>query len=218
MMYLPQFADVKKIVMDDNFWERLSVAVKVLEVVLKALRYSDGMKGGSMGQVFSLLLQIQDLLDQPIAGLNEDIRKKVSHFSMLRQYSTHGNDVFFTRSFAWLMVSIQASNSFGCIFHRVMQVAELFKSRWYAFHTPVMTAAFALHPEFCRREISGILKSELFKCMQDLAKAPGAPGTYAQIKAEYILFVEAINCRKVCAFLLDSCASVNLLLEFCESE
>lgn len=76
---LPQFADVKKLILDDNFWTRLGVAVKVLEVVLKALRYSDGMKGGSMGLIFSLLLQIQDLLAEPIQGLDENIRKKVSH-------------------------------------------------------------------------------------------------------------------------------------------
>ena len=79
-----------------------------------------------------------------------------------------------------------------------MQVATLFQSRWYAWHTPVMLAAFAMHPEFCRRPITGNLRSELFKCMADLAKHPKAPGTFGQIKAEYMAFQDAIHIRKVC--------------------
>jgi hypothetical protein len=67
--------------MDDDFWTQLDVSVSVLEPALKALRYSDGMKGGSMGLLFSLLLQLQDLYKEPIEGLDDHIRLKVRFIS-----------------------------------------------------------------------------------------------------------------------------------------
>lgn len=66
--------------MNDDFWTKLDVAVRVLEPALKALRYSDGMKGSSMGLLYSMLLQLQDLYSQPIEGLDESIRLKVRTF------------------------------------------------------------------------------------------------------------------------------------------
>jgi len=63
--------------MDDDWWGRLGVATRVLEPALAALRYSDGMKGGSMALLYSLLLQLDALYGAPIDGLDDDIRKKV---------------------------------------------------------------------------------------------------------------------------------------------
>jgi hypothetical protein len=74
---LPQFKAAKKLIMDDDFWDRLGVAVRVLMPAFIALRYSDGMKGGSLALLYSLLSQLDVLYGEPIKGLDDDIRKKV---------------------------------------------------------------------------------------------------------------------------------------------
>jgi hypothetical protein len=55
------------------------------------------------------------------------------------------------------------------------QVFDVFYHRWDAFHSKVMTAAFAMHPHFCRRDLSGKMEDEVLQVMEDLSKAPGAP-------------------------------------------
>lgn len=78
-----QFSTIRRIINDDDFWERLDVVVRVMEPAVKLLRYSDGMKGGSLGLLYSLLLQLDALYKSPIEGLPEDVRKKVvltNHF------------------------------------------------------------------------------------------------------------------------------------------
>ena len=52
---------------------------------------------------------------------------------------------------------------------------KVFTNRWAAFHAPVMTAAFKLHPEFCRRDTDKGADADFDKVITDLAKAPGAP-------------------------------------------
>ena len=56
-----------------------------------------------------------------------------------------------------------------------LQVHQVFANRWVAFHAPVMTAAFKLHPEFCRRDTDKGADADFDKVITDLAKAPGAP-------------------------------------------
>ena len=56
-----------------------------------------------------------------------------------------------------------------------LQVHQVFANRWAAFHAPVMTAAFKLHPEFCRRDTDKGADADFDKVITDLAKAPGAP-------------------------------------------
>ena len=43
-----QFKDVKKLIMSEEFWERLTVVTLVLKATLTAVCYYDGMKGGTL--------------------------------------------------------------------------------------------------------------------------------------------------------------------------
>ena len=52
---------------------------------------------------------------------------------------------------------------------------KVFTNRWAAFHAPVMTVAFKLHPEFCQRDTDKGTDTDFDKVITDLAKAPGAP-------------------------------------------
>jgi hypothetical protein len=128
---------------------------------------------------------LQDLYEQPIEGLDESIRIKV------RATVT----CVFLESHAGTLLEFVCDDPAFCF----SQMAKLFQSRWYAFHAPIMTAAFAMEPQFCQRELDGQLRSELYKVMLDLSKMPGAPD-YHDIKSEYIAFQEAIKLGKVCAF------------------
>ncbi len=73
-----QADDVKDIISDKNFWSKLSVVVKTLNVAVMALRISDGIAGGVMGKLFDLCLQLDELYSAPINGLDAEIREKVS--------------------------------------------------------------------------------------------------------------------------------------------
>ncbi len=55
----------------------MKVCVKVLEPVVKVLCYSDGMRGGTLGLMYNLLLQLDDLYSSPIEGLPDKVRTKV---------------------------------------------------------------------------------------------------------------------------------------------
>ena len=52
---------------------------------------------------------------------------------------------------------------------------KVFTNRWAAFHAPVTTAAFKLHPEFCRRDTDKGSDTDFDKVITDLAKTPGSP-------------------------------------------
>ena len=50
----------------------------MLEPVVKVLRYSDGMRGGTLGLMYNLLLQLDELYSSSIEGLPDKVRTKVS--------------------------------------------------------------------------------------------------------------------------------------------
>ena len=49
-----------------------------LVAAVMVLRYSDGIRGGNLGLMHYLLLQLDDLYSSPIDGLPEQVRTKVS--------------------------------------------------------------------------------------------------------------------------------------------
>ena len=63
---------------DKNFWSTIKVCVKVPEPAVKVLCYSDGIRGGTLGLMYNLLLQLDELYSSPIEGLPEKVRTKVS--------------------------------------------------------------------------------------------------------------------------------------------
>jgi hypothetical protein len=63
---------------DKNFWSTIKVCVIVLEPDVKVLRYSDGIRGGTLGLMYNLLLQLDELYSSPIEGLPDKVRTKVS--------------------------------------------------------------------------------------------------------------------------------------------
>lgn len=74
----------------------------------------------------------------------------------------------------------------------------MYKNRWYSFATPVMTAGFAMHPEFCRRELQTVQKKEVHTVMADFARSPEAPYSFTQMKKEYAEFQRAVSQEQVC--------------------
>jgi hypothetical protein len=49
-----------------SFWDRLTVVTFVLNPALTAMCCCDGMKGGTLTLVYSLLLQLDKLYSEPI--------------------------------------------------------------------------------------------------------------------------------------------------------
>mmetsp|Transcript_12446 Transcript_12446/g.35900 ORF Transcript_12446/g.35900 Transcript_12446/m.35900 type:complete len:173 (+) Transcript_12446:816-1334(+) len=68
------------------------------------------------------------------------------------------------------------------------KVHELFMARWEYFHVLVMTAAYCLEPEFCRRKFSSNEQKELRMCFRQMATREHP---YPDILAEYSDFQEA---------------------------
>ena len=54
------------------------MCVKVLLPAVKVLCYSDGIRGGNLGLMYNLLLQLDQLYSSPIEGLPDKVRTKVS--------------------------------------------------------------------------------------------------------------------------------------------
>ena len=50
----------------------------MLEPTVKVMCYSDGIRGGTLGLMYNLLLQLDHLYSSPIEGLPEKVRSKVS--------------------------------------------------------------------------------------------------------------------------------------------
>jgi hypothetical protein len=73
-----QWEEIEKLIADKNFWSTIKVCVKVLESTVKVLRYSDGMRGGTLGLMYNFLLQLDELYSSPIEGLPDKVRTKVS--------------------------------------------------------------------------------------------------------------------------------------------
>jgi hypothetical protein len=83
-----------------------------------------------------------------------------------------------------------------------MQMHAVFLNRWAAFHAPIMSAAFVMDKEFCRRDLSSEMRTDVYAVMKDFATAPGSP-SYNDMKAEYAVFRDALGSQKVC--LLSMC-------------
>ena len=84
-----QFKDVKQLIMSDDFWDTLEVVTQVLQPALVALRYCDGMKGGTLALLYSLLLELDTTYSKPIQGLDENIRTKLHNVFMSRWSAFH---------------------------------------------------------------------------------------------------------------------------------
>jgi hypothetical protein len=53
-----QFKTVRRLIMSEDFWDTLKLATLVLKPALVALRYCDGMKGGTVSLLYNLLLEL----------------------------------------------------------------------------------------------------------------------------------------------------------------
>ena len=70
--------DIDKLISDSAFWATIKVCVKVLLPAVMVLRYSDGMRGGNVGLMYNLLLQLDTLYSSPIQDLPDTVRTKVT--------------------------------------------------------------------------------------------------------------------------------------------
>ena len=66
-------------------WDKtLKVATQVLQPALVALRYCDGMKGGTLALLYSLPLELDTTYSKPIKGLDETIHTNLHNVFMNR--------------------------------------------------------------------------------------------------------------------------------------
>ena len=75
--------------MSEDFWDTLKVATLVLKPALVALRYCDGMKGGTVTLLYDLLLELDKYYSKSIKGLDEALRKKMHNVFMSRWSAFH---------------------------------------------------------------------------------------------------------------------------------
>jgi hypothetical protein len=61
------------LIMSEDFWDKLKLATLVLKPVLVALRYCDGMKGGTVSLLYNLLLELDKYYSKPIKGLDDSM-------------------------------------------------------------------------------------------------------------------------------------------------
>jgi hypothetical protein len=83
--------DIDKLISDKDFWTTTKVYVMVLLPVVKVFRFSDGIRGGNLGLLYNLLLQLDELYSSRIDGLPEKVRTKVMNVSC----DTEGIRLFF---------------------------------------------------------------------------------------------------------------------------
>jgi hypothetical protein len=62
-----------------------------LQPALVALRYCDGMKGGTLSLLYSLLLELDTTYSKPIKGLDETIHTKLHNVFMSRWSAFHAS-------------------------------------------------------------------------------------------------------------------------------
>jgi hypothetical protein len=79
-----QFKVVRRLIMSEDFWDTLKLDTSVLKSVLVALRYCDGMKGGTVTLLYNLLLKLDEYYSKLIKGLDEAMRKKMHNVFMSR--------------------------------------------------------------------------------------------------------------------------------------
>lgn len=77
-----------------------------------------------------------------------------------------------------------------------------FFNRWVAFHAPVMSAAFCLHPEFCSREFDQEKIDDAEQVMEELAKVLGCPYTAADVQDQWQEFKNALQSGQVNAHVV----------------
>jgi hypothetical protein len=79
--------------MSEDFWDTLKLATLVLKPALLALRYCDGMKGGTLALLYSLLLELDTYYSKPIrvwTKQSDTIRTKL-HKVFMRRMSLIGS-------------------------------------------------------------------------------------------------------------------------------
>jgi hypothetical protein len=69
-----QWVDIDKLISDKNFW----ATTKVMLTVVKVLCFRYGIRGGNLGLMYHLLLQLDEFYSSRIDGLPEKVRTKVS--------------------------------------------------------------------------------------------------------------------------------------------
>jgi hypothetical protein len=79
-----QFKAVRRLIMSEDFWDTLKLATVVLTPALVALRYCDGIKGGTVALLYNLLLKLDEYYSMPIKELDEAMRKKMHNVFMSR--------------------------------------------------------------------------------------------------------------------------------------
>ena len=89
MRFAIQFKTVRRLIMSEDFWDTLKLATLVLTPALVALRYCDGMKGGTVALLYNLLLKLDEYYSKPIKGLDEAMRKKMHNIFMSRWSACH---------------------------------------------------------------------------------------------------------------------------------
>ena len=87
--FVIQFKAVRRLIMSEDFWDTLKVVTLVLKPALVALRYCDGMKGGTVALLYDLLLELDKYYSKPIKGLDEALRKKMHNVFMSRWSGFH---------------------------------------------------------------------------------------------------------------------------------
>ena len=84
MQFAIKFKAVRRLIMSEDFWDTLKLATLVLKPALVALRYCDGMKGGTVALLYNLPLKLDEYYSKPINGLDEAMRKKMHNVFMSR--------------------------------------------------------------------------------------------------------------------------------------
>ena len=72
-----------------TYTKNWTTCIKVLTPALKALCYTDGKKGGTLGLIYSLLLQLDKYYFNGIKGLKIDIQQKVGVLIFLLRNFLH---------------------------------------------------------------------------------------------------------------------------------
>ena len=84
MRFAIQFKTVRRLIMSEDFWDTLKLTTLVLKPAFVSLHYCDGMKGGTVTLLYSLLLELDIYYSKAIEGLDEAMRKKMHNVFMSR--------------------------------------------------------------------------------------------------------------------------------------
>ncbi len=80
---------MRLLIVSEDFWDTLKLATVVLNPVLVALRYYDGMKGGTVSLLYYLLPKLDEYYSNPINWLDETMFKKMHNFFMSKWSAFH---------------------------------------------------------------------------------------------------------------------------------